>query len=74
MAQQQVESEVGGSVCKIECAEGDSIAEGDPILIVESMKMEIPLASPANGKVSKLLVAMGDTVAEGQVVAIIETA
>lgn len=74
MAEQQVETEVGGSVCKIECAEGDSLGEGDPILIVESMKMEIPVASPAHAKLLKLLVAVGDTVSEGQPVAIVETA
>jgi len=74
MAEQQVETEVGGSVCKIECAEGDSLFEGDPIVIVESMKMEIPVGSPANARVVKLLVAVGDTVREGQPVAIVETA
>jgi acetyl-CoA carboxylase biotin carboxyl carrier protein len=74
MAEQQIETEVGGSVCKIERAEGDSISEGDSVLVVESMKMEIPLVSPANAKLVKLLVAVGDTVTEGQAVAIIETA
>lgn len=74
MAEQQVESEVGGTVWKIECAEGGSVAEGEPILIVESMKMEIPVASPSNARVVKLLVKVGDAVAEGQPVAIVETA
>lgn len=74
MAEQQVESEVGGTVWKIECGEGGSVAEGDPILIVESMKMEIPVASPSNARVVKLLVKVGDAVAEGQPVAIVETA
>jgi biotin carboxyl carrier protein len=74
MAEQQVETEMGGTVCKIECAEGSSLAEGDPILVVEAMKMEIPVAAPANARVVKLLVAVGDTVTEGQAVAIIEMA
>jgi len=74
MAEQQVETEVGGTVWKIECAEGGSLAEGDPILIVESMKMEIPIAAPGNARVIKLLVSVGDTVTEGQAVAIVESA
>lgn len=74
MAKQQVESEVGGNVCRIECAEGASLAEGDAILIVESMKMEIPVAAPADARVIEILVAVGDIVAEGQPVAIVDTA
>ena len=74
MAEQQVDSEVGGTVWRLECAEGDLLAEGDAILIVESMKMEIPLAAPVGGRVVKLLVKVGDVVAEGQPVAIVDTA
>ena len=73
MAEQQVETEVGGTVWRIECVEGGSVAEGDPILIVESMKMEIPVAAPANARIVKLLVEVGDAVTEGQAVAIVET-
>lgn len=74
MPEQQVETEVGGNVCRIECAEGGSLAAGDAIVIVESMKMEIPVAAPADARLIKLLVAVGDTVTEGQAVAIVETA
>jgi acetyl-CoA carboxylase biotin carboxyl carrier protein len=74
MAEHQVESEVAGTVWRLECAEGDSLAEGDAILIVESMKMEIPLAAPVSGRVVKLLVKVGDAVTEGQPVAIVEAA
>ena len=74
MAEQQVESEVGGTVWRLECAEGDSLAEGDAILIIESMKMEIPVTAPASGTVVKLLVKVGDVVTEGQPVAVVQTA
>jgi biotin carboxyl carrier protein len=74
MAEQQVETEMGGTVVKIECAEGGRLAEGDVILVVEAMKMEMPVAIPVAARVVKLLVAVGDTVTEGQPVATIETA
>ena len=72
MAQQQVEAEVGGTVCRIECAVGSSLVEGDAIIVVESMKMEVPLAAPADARLLTLFVAVGDIVAEGQAVAMIE--
>lgn len=68
---QEVKSEVGGSVWKIEAAVGQTVAEGDTLLIVESMKMEIALESPVAGTVLELRVAEGDMVDEDQVVLII---
>ncbi|HEX5388521.1 MAG TPA: acetyl-CoA carboxylase biotin carboxyl carrier protein subunit [Burkholderiaceae bacterium] len=62
----KVLSEVSGSVWKLEVAVGQSVQAGDTLLIVESMKMEIPVESPANGTVTELLVAEGDSVADGQ--------
>ena len=62
----KVWSEVSGSVWKLEVAVGQSVQAGDTLLIVESMKMEIPVESPANGTVTELLVAEGDSVADGQ--------
>lgn len=73
MAKHNIESEVTGTVWKVEVNEGDSVAEGDVLLILESMKMEIPVESPADGTVSELLVAPEDAVEEDQVVAIVET-
>ena len=72
MARVQVLSEVSGSVWKIEAATGTEVGADDTILIIESMKMEIPVASPRAGRVVELKVAEGDTVKEGQVVAVIE--
>jgi biotin carboxyl carrier protein len=69
----RVVTEVAGRVCALPVETGASIGDGDDIAFVESMKMEIPVASPAAGKVKSILVAIDDVVAEGQAVAIIET-
>ena len=69
----RVVTEVAGRVCALSVETGASIGDGDDIAFVESMKMEIPVASPAAGKVKSILVALDDIVAEGQAVAIIET-
>jgi biotin carboxyl carrier protein len=68
---QKIRSEVTGSVWKIEVAVGQSVREGDTLIIVESMKMEIPIGAPAAGVVSEILVAEGEPVADDQVVAIL---
>lgn len=62
----KVLSEVSGSVWKLEVVVGQSVQAGDTLLIVESMKMEIPVESPTSGTVTELLVAEGDSVADGQ--------
>ncbi len=70
MAQHRIESLVTGTVWKLERQAGDTLAEGDTLLIIESMKMEIPIDAPANGVLRELLVAEGESVAEGQVLAV----
>ena len=65
----QVRTEVAGNVWKVEVAVGQAVAEGDVLVIIESMKMEIPVEAPAAGTVRALRVAEGDPVAEGAVVA-----
>lgn len=62
-------SEVTGTVWKIQAPAGTAVAEGDTVVIVESMKMEIPVCAPRAGVVQQLLVAEGDPVAEDQPVA-----
>lgn len=64
----QVRTEVAGNVWKVEVAVGQTVAEGDVLVIIESMKMEIPVEAPAAGTVRALHVAEGDPVAEGAVV------
>ena len=72
MALLRIKCEVAGKVVRIEAAAGASVAQDDTILIVESMKMEIPLFAPAAGVVHSILVAEGEDVAEDQQAAILE--
>ena len=73
MARSEVKSEISGRVWKLEASVGDRLAADDAILIVESMKMEIPVSSPVAGRVIEIRVAEADLVEEGQVVAVLET-
>jgi biotin carboxyl carrier protein len=72
MAKIEVTSEVTGNVWKVQAKLGDVLVEGDVIMILESMKMEIPVEAPVEGTLVELLVAEEDSVDEGQVVAVIE--
>ena len=72
MARHEVESEVTGNVWKILLEVGADVAEGDVIMILESMKMEIPVESPAAGKLVELKVSAENQVEEDQVVAVVE--
>lgn len=72
MAQHEVVSSVTGVVFEVAAAEGADVAAGDTLVVVESMKMEIPVTAPQAGRVARLLVAAGDGVDEGQPVAVIE--
>ena len=67
-----VKSEISGSVWKIEANIGDKVAEDGPIIILESMKMEIPVLAPQDGVVKAILVKEGDAVNEGDEVATLE--
>ena len=73
MARIEVGSEITGRVWKIVAKTGTKVSEGDTLLILESMKMEIPVESPCNGTVFKILLDEGDSVNEDQVVAIVDT-
>ena len=68
----KVIAEVAGKVWKIEARPGATLAADDVILILESMKMEIPVVAPAAGKLLELLVREGDRVNEGDAVAVTE--
>ena len=67
----QVRTEVAGTVWKVEVAIGQRVAAGDALVIVESMKMEIPVEAPAAGTVTEIRVAEGDRLAEGAVVVVL---
>lgn len=66
-----VESPVVGTVWKIEAEVGADLSVGDVIMILESMKMEIPVEAEVDGKLATLTVAEGDSVSEGDVLATI---
>lgn len=72
MAIIDIKTEITGNVWKIVAEVDQAIEEDDPILILESMKMEIPVTAPEGGKLVAILTAEGDTVTEGTVVARIE--
>jgi biotin carboxyl carrier protein len=73
MALITIESEITGNVWKIEAAAGTATEEEDVILILESMKMEIPVESPEKGIIKEILVSEGDQIQEGQALAILDT-
>jgi acetyl-CoA carboxylase biotin carboxyl carrier protein len=68
----EVKSVVTGSVWKIVASVGQSLAPGDEIMVLESMKMEIPVIVEDGGVLKELKVAEGATVNEGQVLAVVE--
>ena len=65
---QKIKSEVTGTVWKVEVQVGQEVATDDVLVIVQSMKMEIPIVAERAGKVSEILVGEGDPVADDQVV------
>lgn len=71
MPQTRLQSDVTGTVWKIEVREGDAVTDEQTLLILESMKMEIPVSAPHAGTVLQLLVKEGEAVAEGQDVVVI---
>ena len=68
----EVEAQIAGSVWKIETTVGAEVAEEDVLLILESMKMEIPVEAPAAGRIADIRVAEGDSVEEGAVLVVLE--
>ena len=72
MAIVNVKSEIAGNVWKIQLKPGDKVELEGEIMILESMKMEIPVLSPKGGIIKEIRVAEGEAIAEGQLVAIID--
>jgi acetyl-CoA carboxylase biotin carboxyl carrier protein len=73
VARYEAKTEVTGSVWKIVTTVGQKLEPGDTIMIVESMKMEIPVIAEEGGSVAAFLVEEGKSVAEGDTVAVLET-
>lgn len=72
MATFQVKSEITGTVWQLKSKPGDKVEAGDTLVVIESMKMEIPVITEDAGTVKEILVKEKDPVSEGQVVAILE--
>ena len=68
----EVKAELVGNVWKVEAKPGDQVAEEDILIILESMKMEIPVLAPVAGTVKEIRVKEKDVVREGQVLAVID--
>ena len=72
MARAEIESDVTGTVWKVEVEVGAQVSEGDVLMILESMKMEIPVEATTDGTVAEIRVQPEEQVDEGQVVAVLE--
>jgi biotin carboxyl carrier protein len=74
MPTMNIESEVTGTIWKVEVKAGQSVSEDETLLIVESMKMEIPVTAPTAGRVAEVKVMEGDAVTDQQILVVLETA
>lgn len=72
MARIEIKSEITGTVWEVKSQPGEKVDSGDTLLVIESMKMEIPVISEDAGTVVEILVKKKDAVAEGQVVAVLD--
>ena len=68
---EDVRAEIVASVLEVVVHEGDQISEGDTLVLLESMKMEIPVLAEVAGTVSKVSVAVGDVIQAGDLIAVI---
>ena len=67
-----VEAHITGTVWKIECQVGQQVEEGDTLLILESMKMEMPVEAEDDGKVKEIACEEGQSVSEGDTLVVLE--
>ena len=67
----EVRAEMVANVCQVVAAQGDQVSDGDTLVILESMKMEIPVLAEEPGVVTAMHVVVGDVVQEGDVIAVI---
>lgn len=68
---EDVRAEMVSTVFQIVVAEGDSVAVGDTLVVLESMKMEIPVLAESAGTVSKIDVSVGDVIQQGDLIAVV---
>ena len=67
-----IEAHITGTIWKIEVAVGDTVEEGDTVVILESMKMEMPVEAEDEGTVKEILVEEGQAVSEGDMLVVLE--
>lgn len=72
MGEVRIKAEVAGRICALPLSVGASVTQGEDVAVVEAMKMEIPVASPAAGKIREILVSIDDTVTEGQALVVLD--
>jgi acetyl-CoA carboxylase biotin carboxyl carrier protein len=72
MAMSEVLAEMDGTIIELTVATGDEIAEGDTVMVMESMKMEVPACAPCAGRIGRIRVAVGDVVNAGAVLATVD--
>jgi biotin carboxyl carrier protein len=73
MSEIKILTEVAGRVCAIPAVVGVAVSDGDDLVLVEAMKMEIPVPTTTGGKIRSILVKIDDIVEEGQAIAIVES-
>jgi acetyl-CoA carboxylase biotin carboxyl carrier protein len=62
----QITADMAGTVFQVLVTEGETVEDGQDVVVLESMKMEVPISSPLAGKIAKILVQPGDFVNEGE--------
>lgn len=67
----QINAMMAGTVVEVLVAKGDAITDGQDVIIIESMKMQLPITSEVSGQVSEIKVAAGDFVNEGDVLMVL---
>ncbi|HZN89994.1 MAG TPA: biotin/lipoyl-binding carrier protein [Thermoleophilaceae bacterium] len=67
-----VEAHITGTVWKVECEVGQQVEEGDTLVILESMKMEMPVEAEDDGTVAQIVCAEGQSVSEGDTLVVLE--
>jgi len=69
---EEIKAHITGVVFQITAKPGDRVAAGDAVIVLESMKMEIPVEAPRAGRVAELRVAEGDSIEEGAVLVVLD--
>lgn len=69
---EEIRAEMVANVWKVVASPGDEVSDGDTLVILESMKMEIPVVAESDGTLTQLAVKEGDVVQEGDLIAVIE--